>query len=209
MARSRTLNQKHSLVQDIHEYGINFDTREIFLHSHLSLEEESGVDYKSAVRLQKNLSILNSFSTSPITINMHIIGGHWHDGMAIYDCINISKSPVTIKGFGHVGSMSSIILQAGSQRLLSTSCEFLVHFGSIGLDTNSMAAKSMIEWNEKCNSMMLDIYSHRCSGSAAFGEKPVSCIKNYIKTKIKNTQEWFMTAQEAVHYGFADDVIKE
>ena len=56
---------------------------------------------------------------------------------------------------------------------------------------------------------MLDIYSHRCSGSAAFGDKPVSYIKNYIKTKIKNTQEWFMTAQEAVHYGFADDVIKE
>ena len=57
--------------------------------------------------------------------------------------------------------------------------------------------------------MMLDIYSRRCSGSAAFGDKPVSYIKNYIKTKIKNTQEWFMTAQEAVHYGFADDVIKE
>tara|TARA_R110002020_G_scaffold155663_2_gene336835 strand:+ start:1946 stop:2575 length:630 start_codon:yes stop_codon:yes gene_type:complete len=209
MARSRTLNQKHSLTQDIHEYGINFDTREIFLHSHYSSEEESGVDYRSAVKFQKNLSILNSFSSSDITVNMHIIGGHWHDGMAMYDCIKISRSRVTIKGFGHVGSMSSIVLQAGSKRLLSASCEFLVHFGSIGLETNSMAAKSMIEWNEKCNSVMLDIYSQRCQGSQAFGSKPVSYIKNYIKTKIKNTQEWFMTAEEAVHYGFADGIIEE
>tara|TARA_Y100000593_G_C4313310_1_gene339490 strand:+ start:2067 stop:2696 length:630 start_codon:yes stop_codon:yes gene_type:complete len=209
MAKSRTLNQKHSLTQDIHEYGLNFDTREIFLHSHYSSEEESGVDYKSAVKFQKNLSILNSFSNSPVVVNMHIIGGHWHDGMAIYDCIKMSKSPITIKGFGHVGSMSSLVLQAAKTRLLSPSCEFLVHFGSIGLEANSMAAKSMIEWNEKCNSVMLDIYSQRCCGSKAFAEKPASYIKNYIKTKIKNTQEWFMTAEEAIHYGFADDMIKE
>jgi len=209
MAKSRTLNQKHSLVQDIHEYGINLDTREIFLHSHLSSDEEAGVDYKSAVKFEKNISVLNSFSSAPITVHMHIIGGSWHDGMAMYDCIRLSKSPITIKGFGHVGSMSSIILQAAHKRLLAKSCEFLVHFGNIGLDMNSMAAKSTIEWNEKCNSLMLDIYSHRCKDSEAFEGKPASYIKNYIKTKIKNTQEWFMTAEEAIYYGFADSLIKE
>ena len=208
MTKNRSINQKHSLVHDVHEYSVNFDKREIFLHSWCSSEEESGVDYKSAITLGKNLAILSSFSNSPITVHMQIVGGNWHDGMAIYNYIRSCINEVTIKGYGHVGSMSSIILQAADKRLISENCEFLVHFGSIGLEANSMAAKSMIDWNEKCNEKMLEIYASRCENSKGFKGKDCTYRKNYIKKKIKDTQEWYMSSEEAVYYGLADGIIK-
>ena len=159
-------------IAHIHDYGINLNTREIYLHSHISdgEYEEPGVDYRMSVRFEKNMRAMNICSKKHILVHMHTIGGEWHDGMGIYDCITFSRSAVTILGYGHIGSMRSIIFQSADKRVLMPNAEFMIHYGSMSVDSNSISAKSAIEQNDKMNQRMLDIYCSKCKECTRFSD---------------------------------------
>ncbi len=58
---------------------------------------------------------------------------------------------------------------------------------------------------------MMDIYSNSCVDGKFFkdkyGSKPeVDKVKNFLYRKLKSG-DWYITADEAVYYGFADEVI--
>lgn len=204
----RTANQSHLLLQAVHDYGINLESREIFLHSSMDYsDEDNGVDHRAAVSFEKNIRLLNSISDKPILVHMHIIGGNWYDGMGIFDSIRLSKSRVSVIGYGHVGSMSSVILQAADKRVLCPNSEFMIHYGSLGIESNSVSVKSAVDWNEKCNEMMLDIYTESCGGSEKFKKSSPKKIREFLDRKMRDSQEWYMTAEEAVLFGFADGIL--
>ena len=87
------------LLQHIHEYSLNLNSRELYIHSHSVAEEESGLDFHVAVKTIKNLQLLDHISNELIVIHLSSIGGNWNDGMAIYDAIKLTRSPVTIIGY--------------------------------------------------------------------------------------------------------------
>ena len=112
MSKSNNQN-KNDNASLVHDYGLCINSREIYLHSYIGeSEDEPGVDYRMAVRFQKNLNILSRVSEEPILIHMHTIGGCWPDGMGIYDAIKFSPCHITILCYGSVSSMSSVILQS-------------------------------------------------------------------------------------------------
>ena len=44
------------LIHDVHNFNLDIEAREIFLHSHVSDEgEEPGVDWRMATKLNKNI----------------------------------------------------------------------------------------------------------------------------------------------------------
>ena len=196
-------------IAHIHDYGINLNTREIYLHSHISdgEYEEPGVDYRMSVRFEKNMRAMNICSKKHILVHMHTIGGEWPDGMGIYDCITFSRSAVTILGYGHIGSMSSIIFQSADKRVLMPNAEFMIHYGSMSVDSNSISAKSAIEQNDKMNQRMLDIYCSKCKECNRFSDWSEKKIKSFLDRRMNSSQEWYMNAEEAVEFGFADSIL--
>ncbi|MFM7795451.1 MAG: hypothetical protein ACKO7N_01665, partial [Candidatus Nitrosotenuis sp.] len=87
-------NNIHSFT-NIHDYNIDVENREIYLHSYISDEaDEAGVDYRSAITFEKNRRYLNTLSLEPILVHMHLPGGDWQDCLGIYDNIKASKSKV-------------------------------------------------------------------------------------------------------------------
>jgi len=56
---------------------------------------------------------------------------------------------------------------------------------------------------------MLDIYASRCINGPFFTNKDMDYKKtfNFIRNKIEKLTDWWMTAKEAVHYGFMDDIV--
>ena len=77
------------IVNDIHNYCVNVKTREIYLNSYISSnEDDPGVDYRMSSQFIKNITHLDSINNKPILIHMHSIGGDWGAGMAIYDAIS-------------------------------------------------------------------------------------------------------------------------
>jgi len=203
----RTRSEKSELIYDIHEFCINADTRELFLHSYIDDSEESGVDYRMASRFEKNLRILTALNDNPILIHMHTIGGNWYDGMAIYDTIKGNPLHITILAYANARSMSSIILQAADYRIMMPHTCFMIHEGSDGYDGTHRGFITHAEEAKLAAETMLNIYTEKCSNGEKLKGKTNRAIKTFLQSKMDKQQEWYLTARDSVKYGFADAVL--
>jgi ATP-dependent protease ClpP protease subunit len=199
----------NNILYDIHNYGIDVDNREIYLHSYFDGENEDGVDYRSAITFEKNLRHLNTLSLDPILVHMHLPGGDWQDCLGIYDNMENSKSPVCVVAYAKVESSSTVLLQAADLRILSHNTNFLIHYGSISVDNEHKAALSTVQWSERESEKMIDIFTERCMSSKICKEKnwKKMMVKKHIVTQLATKRDWILTAEEAVDYGFADGIL--
>lgn len=163
--------------------------------------EEWEVNDFSVQNAVKGLYILEESKIAPITIIWVSYGGDWCAGMALYDYIKQIKSPVTIKAYGRIRSMGTIILQSAKKRVLSSHCEFLIHYGS-GIGATSDQTKDMIASAEEAkrnNKTMEDTYLKRIK------EKHPRYTKEMLQTLMKH--DTYLSPKEAVKLGLADSVI--
>jgi ATP-dependent protease ClpP protease subunit len=161
-----------------------------------------------SVTFIKNLRALSIEGTGDIKIHMQSTGGEWADGMAMYDAIQLCKSKITIVSYGQTESMSTIILQAADRRLLTKNSYFMVHYGTSGYISQYQNVHNWLEYDKKiCNDMM-EIYSSKCIKGQFFKEKgyDINKVKKYLHRKFKDG-DWYMSAEDAVYYGFADGII--
>lgn len=199
-------------ISQIHDYNLDLESRTIFLHGAEPLEEEGeepGVDYRMANRFIKNLKTLSGESDEQINIMMCTIGGDWFYGMAIHDAIKACPCRVEICVFSWARSMSSIILQAADRRIMMPNAAFMIHNGTTGYSGNYDAVKSGFEYEVTTAETMINIYADRCKHGDFFKEYELEGVKAYLKDKIKEKVDWWLTAEEAIDYGFADEVYKQ
>lgn len=203
-------NHNNSQLNNIHDYNIDIENREIYLHSYFNEEnDESGVDYRSAIVFQKNLRYLNLISLDPILVHMHLPGGDWQDCLGIYDAIKASKSKIIVVASAKVESSSTVLLQAADLRILTPNTNFLIHYGSISVDNEHKAALSMVQWSEKESEKMIDIFTEKCMNSIISKEKnwKKMIVRKHIVGQLATKRDWILTADEAVRYGFADGIL--
>ena len=198
------------LINDVHNFSLNVETREVFLNSHIAdCEEEAGVDWRMATKFNKNIRLLTSGSQGeqPILIHMHTVGGNWEDGLAIYDIINsCTNTHITIIAYAHARSMSSIIFQAADTRIFMPNSIWLMHMGDMGFDGQAQSFEAEAEWAKKDHDRMLDMYTESAYGSIAYEGKSKKQIKNLIDKGLRIKQEWYMSARDAIEHGYADAV---
>lgn len=167
--------------------GIDVDTRTIYLVGE--------VDNNMLHRFVAAFEVLDSTS-GPIRILLSTPGGSEPDGYAIYDMLKLARNAVVIEGYGAVQSIGSLILQAADLRLLSPECRVMVHNGSVefgqALNTDTLVAIG--KEVERNNKRYIDALSVKSSLS-------VSKIKELVD------EETYMSAAEAVQYGFADGIL--
>lgn len=206
---SNTYVNQDFQLSAIHNHNIDIKNREIYLHSRMDCEEESGVEFASAILFHKNIRYLNSISNEPILVHMHLPGGVWEDCLSIYDTIKFSKSKIAILAYAKVESASSIIFQAAHKRVLMPNTHVLIHYGSMSIHDEHRAAKSSFEWSEKESKKMIDIFTDRCLVSPIAVEKnwKKMIIRKHIMSQLANKSDWILDADEAVYYGFADGVL--
>jgi len=203
----------NDILQDIHSYGASLSSREIFLHNFFSgtEDENPGVDYRMSNIFLKNLRMLENKSSDPIRIHMHSIGGSWTDGIVIYDSICMSKCYISIIAYGQAESMSSIILQAGDERLITPNTYFMAHYGSSASAGDYLSSQNWMQYEKHICDTMLDIYATSCVQGKFFKEKytkpDTKKVKHFLSRKLQDG-DWYMTAEETVYYGFADKIIK-
>lgn len=197
-------------IDTIHQYNIDINNREMYLHAPLDNTETSSLDYRCAAIFEKNLRHLNLISLEPILVHMHLPGGEWEDCLGMYDAIKASKAKVIILAYAKAESSSSVLLQAADLRILMPNTNMLIHYGSFSLDgEHSKAAASSIEWNERECEKMVDIFTDRCINSSIYIEKNWKRMmaKKHIVSQLANKCDWILTAEQAVRYGFADGIL--
>ena len=203
-------NSVEQRLYNIHEYGVDIDNREIYLHSHMNGgEDEGGVDYRVAINFEKNLRYLNTISQDPIVIHMHLPGGDWSDCLGIYDAIIKSQSKIGIIAYAKAESASGVIFQAPTLRILMPNSYVLIHYGFLSLDGEHKAAMSNIAWNEKEAKKMLEFFTEKCFNSPIAKEKEWKkySVKKYISSQLSQKSDWILDADDAVYHGFADGVL--
>lgn len=199
------------LISEIHTHHINHLSREIYLHGYADAEEEPGVEYRMATSFVKNLHILDMQGSGNILVHMHTIGGNWSDGMAIFNAMQMSRSPVTVLGYAQASSMSGIVFQAADKRVLMPDCEIMIHHGSVSIEDTTMAVKSAVFQNEKYCNRMLQIFAERAIMGRYFKDRKYSVKRTmtFIDQKIRQFGDWYLMPDEAVYYGFADGIYGE
>jgi ATP-dependent protease ClpP protease subunit len=203
----RNIDQKHSIIETAHLYNVILDTREIFIHGECEHNEE--INQKISNKFLKNISLLQSLNTDPITIHQCNIGGDWNAGMMMYDVIRNSICHIIFIMHGISASMGSIIPQAADTRIIMPNCSFMIHNGYTQIDGTYKQLQSFAETDRRACQKMLDIYCEVAVNGQFFVEKKYDDkkIRKFISQKIDQKEDWWLTSSESVFYGFADAVL--
>jgi ATP-dependent protease ClpP protease subunit len=202
-------------LSDMHSYCVNLNARELYLHGHYGGdgEEEPGVEYRMSSTFMKNLHLMESQSNNNILVHSLTVGGCWNNGMAIFDLIKFSKCPITLLAHAWARSMSSIIPQAADRRVIMPNADFMVHYGTGGIQDHVLNVISEAKWEEKATERMLRIYAKRCIYGEHFQKRYKSIteekVMSFIEKQMKDHHDWWISSEEAVYYGFMDGILGE
>lgn len=188
-------------VDKLYDYDIYIPSRTIYMGSTESDIEngESGVEAVMAERVIKALHLLDQ-KDEPITIIMNNPGGDWYHGMAIYDAVKACQSHITIKVYGMAMSMGGVILQAADKRIMSPNSRFMMHYGTMGIDTtHSKIFDKWSEENKRINKEMEQIFLDKIRE-----QKP-----NFTLEELKKLLDYdtILTSQETIDMGLADELL--
>lgn len=204
---------KEQILYDAHAHSINLNQREIYLHSYYVKDDETepGVEYRQATTFIKNLHMLDvGTDPKPVLIHLHSDGGCWNNGMAIFNSIHLARPYTTILAYSQASSMSGIIFQSPSLRIMMPDCHFLMHHGSGGFEGHPMAVKTAADFDVKACKRMLQIFSERAITGPYFAKRKSTTIESvyrFFDKKLKDKVDWYLDAEETVFHGLADGIL--
>lgn len=130
--------------------------------------------------------------TGPITVRINSPGGDVFAGMQIYNMLKDRNGDVTIIVDALAASAASFIAMAGDKIIMNTGSMMMVHKASTIVWGNEDEMLEVVEMLRKTDDNLVQIYVARTGKSAEE-------IKDLL------AKETWMTAEEAVEMGFADE----
>ena len=152
-------------------------------------------DFIALDEFMKDLDALEKLDN--ITVHINSVGGDFYAGLAIYNRLRSLKANITTINDSLAASAGSIILQAGNTRKVRAASNTMVH-GVLGLlygYYNVQDLKGVIKQFEAGNKAAVNAYVEA-------GGQDLEKVKSYMD------KETWLTGQEAVDAGFADEVIE-
>ena len=133
----------------------------------------------------------------PITMYINCPGGIVYHGLAIYDTMQQVRSPVSTYAVGVTASMGTVLLAAGTKGYRYALPHATIHMHPAGGSTQGYAPDVEIQYNElmRIEGMLHNLLAHHTG-------QPVEQIKADFK------RDHYMTAEEAVEYGFVDEILQ-
>lgn len=204
------------LTDALHEYDLDLKSNHIYLMNREMYgvgagtgdTEEPGIEYSIANRFIRNINLCMRVNPKkPILIHQNVCGGNWEQGMAIYDAIKSCPAPVTILNYSHARSMSSIIFQAANKRVMMPYSHFMYHEGSLELSGTNKGVKTYVKFSKSFDVIALEIYAKMMQRTSKLhNKKSLIDIKRHLQRQMDRFEDVFLSAQESVVEGFADDV---
>ena len=184
-------------------------SREIFLHGDFDSDGEVAMAFIKYLRQLINLS-----AVKPIIIHMYLLGGDYCCGAAIMDAIDSCETPLIIVTYGQICSMGTVICAAANQNelcyvLVMPNCLWMLHQGTTGISDN-LTHKQSKAWSEIEDVMyndMMNIYIDACKTGPLLEGESSQKIKNHIERRFDRKEDWFITAEQVIEYGFAYGII--
>lgn len=128
----------------------------------------------------------------------------------MYDAILATPNPVSIINYTHARSMSSLIFQAANKRIMMPHSIFMFHEGTFGAYGTCKQVRTEVKFSEVSDEQMLQVYIDalkRSQGSAQNWSR--KRIRDWLVTEMNNKEEVYMTAEQAIKMGFADEMFTD
>ena len=168
-----------------------FTNREIFLTTE--------VDNNTANELMKQLMILEKTGDgSEVTLYINRPGGEVSSGLAVYDYMQLMKSPVRTVCIGTAASMAAILFLAGQKREMLPHTSLMIHDPAYG--GGDMAGKKPHELQHYVDKLR----KRQEIIVGIIAEKTGRSIEEVCEKTRENS---YFNADEAIDYGLATGVV--
>lgn len=190
--------QAKKAEMDLLEVQINLDYQ---LSGEYSFFEK--VNEKSAKRLIRTMRVWHKYNPQGNwVINLNSVGGSVAHGAALFDEIS-SRSVrgggghhITIKVRGLAASMAGILLQAADDRVIGKSSQLMIHESQGGVIGGHSDILQEADWHNRWLDFMVDVFLSRTK----------KITRAQLLRKIAHGRDWYLTADEALEYGFVDRI---
>jgi len=131
-----------------------------------------------------------------ISLYINSPGGSVTAGLAIIDAMNFIKPEVSTVALGSVCSMGSLIASSGTKgkRLILPHCRHMIHQVSSGSKGTAMDMEIAMKETLRLNTLLTEMYVRNTG-------KPFDVLKQDM------SRDFFMSAQESIDYGLADEIL--
>lgn len=139
---------------------------------------------------------IGSASHLPITLLLSTPGGSCYDGMAIYDAVTSSETPVEVVCSGKIMSMGVIVALAASVRKAYRNTTFMIHQVS-GMVLGCLHdMEESIDETRRINELLFSII-----------ESKTNITRDMLNDIAEKKKDWYMTAEEALKLGIITEII--
>jgi ATP-dependent Clp protease protease subunit len=155
-------------------------------------------DASASIIVAQMLHLESADSEKDIHFYINSPGGVVTAGLSIYDVMQFIKCDVATYVMGQACSMGSLLAQAGTagKRFLLPNARHMIHQVSSGARGTAIDMQIQVEEVLKLNKLLTEIYvTHNSKG------------KTFDQLKTDMSRDYFMSAQEAVDYGLADEIV--
>jgi ATP-dependent Clp protease protease subunit len=133
-----------------------------------------------------------------LTLYINSTGGSLNDSLGLIDIMRASKCPIATRGIGSICSAAFMIFSSGykGKRYIAKNTSIMCHQYSDGIEGKHHDIKSRFKEVELTNARMINVLREN-----------TGLDTRTIKSKLLNATDVWLTAEEMIELGIADDYI--
>lgn len=168
------------------------NTGDLMLYGDISSSESWWGDEVTPKQFKQDLDALGNISTLNVYINSP--GGDVFAGQAIHSMLKRHKATVNVYIDGLAASIASVIAMAGDKVIIPSNAMMMIHNAwTIGMG-NANDFRKLADDMDKINASIKTTYLNKAKN-----------IDEAKLTELMDVETW-LNAQDAVDYGFADEI---
>jgi ATP-dependent protease ClpP protease subunit len=165
------------------------------------------IDQYTEANAQSLKAELETANGLDVTFNIASEGGSYFEGLTMAAMISSYKGKTTAKGIGIVASAATVVFLAADEKVLTSNSFFMIHSAWSGAEGNAKQISKTVELLNRVDEQMVNIYTAQMESKGKLINNSIEDTKAYVRNMM--SEETWLTAEEAVDYGFADYIMDE
>ena len=161
----------------------------------INLTDQTYVQQCAQWAIENKLSPM-TVTLTPIELYLSTYGGGCYDGLALYDVIEASQTPIEVVCTGKIMSMGIIVALGAKVRKSYRNTTFMIHqVSGVSIGTLRDMEETVAEVS-RINDMLFKVIKSK-----------TKVTEERLMQVIQQKQDWFITAEEALELGILTEII--